>query len=288
MFKISSSSISATNEADILKGHWSNWKKSHMETNSIFFPIFKDFETKHLPYLTGNACRLYLLLGLKARREGHSWYSIGEMANVLNASSRSVDNWLRELEDRGLITRHHHGRSKTTYLVPYSLNVIKMELPIDSKQPDKLLKLLELSKSEKLAVGPVYRVLHLFQWLDVNNVKANQAIVLIAKKQFKNGFPLYTAYVTAETTNHSTHIIDNDFVDKPFFFDSWVKLEKHKTFGLALSDCNCKGSKKNEPDNSIVKQFGLMTALTELCEIEEHQISSFEKTQLVLSPNIES
>jgi len=93
-------------KADFYRENYARWKKSHFNSEG-FFPIFQSFkESFLLRRLSGNAVKLYLYLGLMAGNEtGETWVSISTMAKYFQRTERTINTWLKELEDAKLIKR---------------------------------------------------------------------------------------------------------------------------------------------------------------------------------------
>lgn len=100
------------------------WKKSRLENNEGFFPIWNDFkEYLSADELSGGAIRLYVFLGLVSDNwTGESWYSVKKISEELACSERTVQNWAKELKEKDLIDRMQKKLDGVahTYLVPYN------------------------------------------------------------------------------------------------------------------------------------------------------------------------
>lgn len=105
-----------------------NWRKSQFNNRTPFFPIFKDF----LPYLkelSPGAVSLFIFLGLKSNNKlGTSFYKIETIANFFNRSTRTISNWIQDLENAHLIIRKQKKINSVsiTYLLPYG-NTIEID-----------------------------------------------------------------------------------------------------------------------------------------------------------------
>lgn len=100
------------------------WRQNQFSENIGFFPVFSDFKP-YLSKLSPGAVSLYIYLGLHSNyKTGESFHSIKKIAIFFGKSSRTVSNWIKELEDYNLIFRKQeilNGVSHT-YLQPYNWN----------------------------------------------------------------------------------------------------------------------------------------------------------------------
>lgn len=98
------------------------WKQAQFSQKKGFFPVFSDFKP-YMKKLSPGAISLYIYLGLHSNYEtGESFHSIQKISIFFNKSPRTISNWIRELEDNGLIKREQkklNGVSHT-YLTPYN------------------------------------------------------------------------------------------------------------------------------------------------------------------------
>lgn len=104
------------------KKDYSNWRDLSRKINKPFFMIHTDFEQLFLKELSAGSLKLYLYLGFRSKYQtGESWESIDDMALFFKKDSRTISNWLRELEEHGLIERKQKGYKNvgTTFLRPY-------------------------------------------------------------------------------------------------------------------------------------------------------------------------
>lgn len=104
------------------KEEYSNWRDHSRKINKPFFMIHTDFEQIFLKDLSAGSLKLYLYLGFRSKYQtGESWESIDSMALFFEKDSRTISNWLKELENHGLIERKQKGYKNvgTTFLRPY-------------------------------------------------------------------------------------------------------------------------------------------------------------------------
>ena len=255
----------------LIKGQWRNWKTINNDMNSIFFPIFKEFAEWHLKHLSGGACKLYIFLGLKSRSTGESWYSVKSMASELEVSTRTVDGWLQELDDRGLILRERSGKTSTSYLIPYSLNMINMKMSVEyDKGSETLSKMIQRATDEKEVVGPVYKIYHVFQWKDIKHVKTIEMLVVITQKKFLKGKPLYTTYLSYGYVSDPAYVLDIVEIIIPVRFNSWFKKDNVDVIGIAL-----------ESSNSLINYKHQKDALVQLSEIPIKNLSDFKEVTII-------
>lgn len=98
------------------------WKEKKFNERIGFFPIFSDFKP-YLNKLSPGAVSLYIYFGLHANyKTGEVFHSVGKMAIFYNKSTRTISNWVRELEDNNLIVRKQKKLNSVshTYLLPYN------------------------------------------------------------------------------------------------------------------------------------------------------------------------
>jgi hypothetical protein len=119
------------------------WRRYNKLNNKGFFVVYNDFkETNILSRISGNACRLYLYLGIVSKNEtGESWHSNELIAEYFNCDIRSVKRWFVELQQVGLINRVQKGamRRANTFLLPYPENYQTID-EIDEKEEKDLKK----------------------------------------------------------------------------------------------------------------------------------------------------
>lgn len=97
------------------------WRKDNFKNNTGFFPIFSDFN-KYINKLSPGAVKLYVFLGLHSNyTKGTSYYSIKRLSIEFGKSTRTISNWIQELEKNSLIYRKQKRLNgvSTTYLIPY-------------------------------------------------------------------------------------------------------------------------------------------------------------------------
>ena len=107
----------------LLNNNYKKWKENKFETEG-FFPIFISFKEEFLlKNLSGNALKLYIYLGLRSgNNTGETWISIETICKYFEKSPRTISYWLKELIDKGLISRFQLEKdsSSHTFLLPYS------------------------------------------------------------------------------------------------------------------------------------------------------------------------
>lgn len=115
--------ISNKAKAELYKDQYRQWRENRLKQGGYFI-IFNDLKNNNiLKELSGNALKLYIYLGLYSKnRTGESWHSLGRMARYFQKTERTILNWLRELENYGLITRFQLEVNDVSYtfLRPYS------------------------------------------------------------------------------------------------------------------------------------------------------------------------
>lgn len=106
---------------NMYENEYSDWKNKKKEEKVPFFPIYNEF----LPYLrdlTPGAISLYIFFGIHSKSyTGDSFYKIESIADFFGKSTRTISNWISELENAGLIVRKQKKFNSVsiTYLRPY-------------------------------------------------------------------------------------------------------------------------------------------------------------------------
>jgi hypothetical protein len=108
---------------DTARHEYHEWRNQQRKNLTGFFVIYNTFKDSGiLKNISGNACRLYVYLGIVSKNEtGESWYSADSIAEYFDCDKRSVKRWFEELEEEGLIIRVQKGvmRAANTFLKPY-------------------------------------------------------------------------------------------------------------------------------------------------------------------------
>lgn len=203
---------------------YQNWRTDlkNKDFESTFFILYKDFDV-HLRDISPGALKLYLFYGFHAKNEtGLLWHGVEKISEYFGVSERTINNWNSELEERGLISRvlREKGRNKTTYLLPFSLNLLYLQ---------------DISITENEAFRSVYgeqdRALHLFQWRKSSEKNSEEydepyhTLVLIYKKTYNTGrHAQFTAFeypiqeicsnkiIDTQTLNEDISIFESDLV----------------------------------------------------------------------------
>ncbi|MEX3922278.1 helix-turn-helix domain-containing protein [Paraburkholderia sp. BR10872] len=108
-------------KASILKKEYTDWREANFYGQTGFFPVFKDMSL-YLPYLSPGATTLYLYIGLHSNNiTGECFHSLEKMSTYYNKSIRTISNWVKELEEIGLIERLQLDMNAVahTYLKPF-------------------------------------------------------------------------------------------------------------------------------------------------------------------------
>lgn len=110
-------------KAEHYKSNYGVWKQDRIDKKSGFFIIYNDFKDKHiLQKVSGNTIKCYIYLGISSKNDtGESWHSISTIATYFDVSTRTVSNWLKELEKFNLIRRIQLDLDSPshTFLQPY-------------------------------------------------------------------------------------------------------------------------------------------------------------------------
>ena len=113
---LSISSIIKIRSSDILNN-------ISIKSKSLAVPSDSSFKSKNiLNQISGNALKLYIFFGISSHNEtGESWYSLEYIAKYFGKSTRTISNWILELEKVKLIKRIQLERDGVahTFLKPY-------------------------------------------------------------------------------------------------------------------------------------------------------------------------
>jgi DNA-binding MarR family transcriptional regulator len=113
--------VSNKRRSTVLKKEYSVWRENNFVSKEGFFPIFKELK-EYLPYLSPGAITLYLYFGLHSNNQtGECFHSLETISNYFDKSIRTISNWIKELEDIGLIVRLQLEMNAIshTYLRPF-------------------------------------------------------------------------------------------------------------------------------------------------------------------------
>ncbi|WP_294395614.1 helix-turn-helix domain-containing protein [uncultured Clostridium sp.] len=148
---------------NIYKSNYKQWKVNLEKNKTPYFMLSKVFD-KHLREITSGALKLYLYYGFHSKNDtGVSWHSIETISDYFQVSEKTINNWNKELIERGLIHRDSkdNRRNKMTYLLPLSMVLYEDIYSIEEY------------KGFEIVNGKIVDVYHLFQWRkndDVNDV----------------------------------------------------------------------------------------------------------------------
>ncbi|MDD9309716.1 helix-turn-helix domain-containing protein [Cytobacillus firmus] len=130
--------ITNKRKATLLRKQYGEWKKEAFKKLG-FFPIFQPIkESFILRKTSGNAIKLYVYLGLiSANETGESWVSIETISKYFMKSERTISNWLKELEEVGLIERFQLEKDGVahTFIKPYGFHELE-KMNYKEKQED--------------------------------------------------------------------------------------------------------------------------------------------------------
>lgn len=122
------------------------WRSELQEINKPFFMIPSDFKHLFLQDISGGALKLFLFLGFHSKyNTGESWYTVEQVGAFFKKDPRTVANWFKELEDKGLIFRGQKGimMKANTFLKPFGFKFDEMETGTYSDYKHVLLDLEE-------------------------------------------------------------------------------------------------------------------------------------------------
>ena len=90
---------------NIYKSNYKQWKVNLEKNKTPYFMLSKVFD-KHLREITSGALKLYLYYGFHSKNDtGVSWHSIETISDYFQVSEKTINNWNKELIERGLIHR---------------------------------------------------------------------------------------------------------------------------------------------------------------------------------------
>lgn len=182
-FILKSKTNISDNLTEYLSDNYKNWRTLQKDSSSPFFQLYTKF-LDYLPALKTGAVSLYLYYGFHANNEkGDSWHSIDTIAEKLNVTKRSINNWNKDLCDLGLIYRvRGEEKSTKTYLLPLSDYFIDINTSIDKY----------LEKYRKDIDGELVAIYHLFQWRKGDdgeyNIPYNRSCFVFEKKYIADNY----------------------------------------------------------------------------------------------------
>lgn len=166
------------------EGHYENnykfWRQYRKNANEKFFMVPSEI-IKYVSSIKSKAMNLYLYYSYRANNDsGKSWASVERAAEDLCISTKSVNNWNKELESLGLIARINEGKSsKTTYLLPIT-DYYYFE---KNTTPENFIEF-----SDPVLDGDLMSIFHLFQWRKENSeefTKPYNLTCLIFKRSYE-------------------------------------------------------------------------------------------------------
>ncbi|WP_066638629.1 helix-turn-helix domain-containing protein [Desulfolucanica intricata] len=274
-------------EDTILRTFYEAWREYNKGKSEPFFPVFNTFMEKHLKELEAGPLRLFLFFGFRANNQyGHSWYSIEKIAEYFNTQPRTINNWIKKLVDEGLIYRDRKGKkSNTTYLIPYSTTLIRLQPPKVYQEASELVDaLIEIVKKYQHIYGSIIGVYHLFQWKmkvkakrKVPNRNGNTQWVLILSQR-DNG-PVTALYYPLQ--HFDDYGVSKLYIDDHQLFNSPLRYENKQILGLALNhEFQIDGPAKWEAISELVED--LRHVDTEFFEQRAREFLEYGKIEKVL------
>lgn len=104
-----------------LRKQHAEWRDINFINKVGFFPLFYGFKD-HLKDLSGGAVSLFVYLGLNSNNQtGECYHSLEKIAGFFGKSTRTISQWIKELEQHKLIKRiqiEFNGVSHT-FILPY-------------------------------------------------------------------------------------------------------------------------------------------------------------------------
>lgn len=271
------SAISDSDKIDYaLKKYYKSWRLLNQKSKSSFTAIDNSFFTqKILRDLDPGPLRLYLFLANAASNDyGHSWHSIGSMADYFNTQTRTIDNWIKGLVDKDLIYRTQKGhKSHNTYLIPFSNTLVHHPAPKKRAKDDQGLldDLLAEIHDLNFIYGEVIKVHHLFQWTSrkgksIDGTQSIQMLLVITKRS--NGVLIGHLHTLRKSEKLSVSELD---IEDQCIFNSPFKFNNSNIIGIALT------SSPSLQAKSTIKD--IIELVAELAEIEEWQLNDRDKLE---------
>lgn len=198
--------------------------------------LYSNFRNKHLASIDGGPLKLYLFFCFHAdNTDGDSWYSIQKIAEFFNVQTITVDKWINALVKEELIYREQiNHKSNTTYLLPYSTTLMKLQLSQGTYNEDNqglVDDLISSVKNQDVICGDIVGVYHLFQWKRKKvKTKSTQWILIISKR--RSGV-LTGHYYPLQNSDHLG--VNRDKLEETFFFKSPFTYNNESILGIALS-----------------------------------------------------
>ncbi|HAT4302981.1 TPA: helix-turn-helix domain-containing protein [Clostridium perfringens] len=231
------------------KEKYKEWKKNMSKSQLAmnFFMLYKNFD-EYLKEISSGALKLYLYYGFHSKNEtGESWHSIETISKYFEVSERTINNWNKELIDKGLIFRNSkdNRKNKITYLLPLSTTCFEVK------------DINELESEEFLSVfGHPIKGIHLFQFRKDKTEKYTEAyhiFFVIYEKKFLDGRKAKSAVhvdINKEKYDLNKIIDEENFYEDICLFKSdfklGLKIKKSLKFeGIAV---NTKINLKNKKD----------------------------------------
>lgn len=221
---------------------WRNYQKK-TEQNYIMLP------TELIKYLTeikSKAVNLYLYYFFKSKNKtGDSWYAVNTLAKEFDVTSKTINNWNKELEQLGLIARVNENKSSTTtYILPISdFYYIENSLSVD-----QFLKTYNEQKE-----GTLKGIFNMFQWRQETKddktktyTKPYNTICLlfeyIGKTNEGQTFKTIKGIFFPQSSTQELNLHAEEFTEDMYKFDSpilkelsSIKTESVEKYGLAIS-----------------------------------------------------
>lgn len=247
------------------ENNYKYWREHRKSLKQPFFMVPSEI-LHYLSSINSKAVNLYLYYCYRAGNDtGKSWASVERSADDLGISTKSVNNWNKELEALGLILRLNEGKSsKTTYLLPIS-DYCYLE---EELTPETFIDF-----SNKKIDGELKAVLHLFQWRKeelTDFTKPYNVTCLIFQRSYeteglgedKKNFVITKAVFFEEdeykemSINKNNEDFSNDQQGFIFEIEKRSYAEAVETKGIALtSKIDLKGMKKSNEVIDLIQQL---------------------------------
>lgn len=262
--KLGKQKVGEYSKEDHYENNYKCWRQYRKNVNEKFFMVPSEI-IKYVSSIKSKAMNLYLYYSYRANNNsGKSWASVERAAEDLCISTKSVNNWNKELESLGLIARVNEGKSsKTTYLLPIT-DYYYFE---KNTTPEKLIEF-----SNPVLDGNLMSIFHLFQWRKENSeefTKPYNLTCLIFKRSYEpeeannnNKFRVIKAVFFEEKEFKKMHI---DKTAKEFSSSQGAYLfelpnrsyaKNVKTTGVAISTkINLKDTKNQTDILDLIQQL---------------------------------
>lgn len=249
--------LPSNNSNKVLKNSFEQWRNYQKNTSQNYLLLPVEFK-EYLPHIRSSAINLYLYYFYKAKNNtGESWPAVSTVAEYFGVTTKTINNWNKELVDLSLIARVDERRSSTsTYILPIS----------DFYYIERTLTASEfLEKRNEKKVGKLKGIFDFFQWRkskddDLYNVPSNIICLLFEYSGTSADNEHFSSimgvlFPNRENTNYKISYNSEEFKVDTYQFDSPVL--------------------KNYQDGSVVKKGIAIKSTLNLLKLDDPHITEF-------------